>query len=148
MTAAMMVTTGRMTMPLIGMTSTLWLSILLCHVLSSTTAFQLHKVTAPTRRPEVGRLSMAATNPLTPNEKNPRLLVSEGMQSFRRGNIQESIDLFDQADSLVSDGSLRPFLWQRGISYYYADRFQDGSDQVRFVKSVSIRTTFQHGIVS
>ena len=63
---------------------------------------------------------------------NPRLLVSRGMNTFREGNVEESIQMFDRADNAAPDGSLRPFLWQRGISYYYADRFKEGSDQFRF----------------
>jgi lipoprotein NlpI len=52
------------------------------------------------------------------------------MQLFRQGDINGSIDLFDRADAM--DKSIRPFLWQRGISYYYADRFQEGSEQFRY----------------
>mmetsp|Transcript_12344 Transcript_12344/g.18585 ORF Transcript_12344/g.18585 Transcript_12344/m.18585 type:complete len:257 (-) Transcript_12344:66-836(-) len=62
----------------------------------------------------------------------PRQLVSIGMQRFREGEIQESIDLFDRADEAVPNGSLTPFLWQRGISLYYADKFQEGSNQFRY----------------
>lgn len=75
------------------------------------------------------RVNMASPSPST---DNPRLLVSQGMQTFREGNIKESIELFDRADRAVPDGSFRPFLWQRGISYYYADQFQEGSEQFRF----------------
>ena len=52
------------------------------------------------------------------------------MQRFRQADIPGSIELFDQAERL--DPSLRPFLWQRGISYYYANRCQEGSDQFRY----------------
>ncbi|KAL3807499.1 hypothetical protein ACHAXA_003990 [Cyclostephanos tholiformis] len=31
----------------------------------------------------------------------------------------------------VPRGSLTPYLWQRGISYYYLDRFRDGHEQFR-----------------
>jgi hypothetical protein len=62
------------------------------------------------------------------NIESPRQFVLQGMQRFRQGDIDGSIELFDRAESL--DSSLRPFLWQRGISYYYADQFQKGSDQV------------------
>lgn len=65
-------------------------------------------------------------------QASPRALVNAGMQAFREGKVKASIDLFDQADESVPDGSLRPFLWQRGISYYYNDDFQKGSDQFRF----------------
>lgn len=54
----------------------------------------------------------------------------QGMQRFRQADVDGSIALFDQAEKL--DSSLRPFLWQRGISYYYANRFQEGSDQFRY----------------
>jgi lipoprotein NlpI len=64
------------------------------------------------------------------NIESPRHFVLQGMQRFRQGDIDGSIELFDRAESL--DSSLRPFLWQRGISYYYADQFQKGSDQFRY----------------
>ena len=64
-----------------------------------------------------------------PNEA--RKLVFQGMEAFRRGNVDESISLFDKADALQPDGSLHPYLWQRGLSLYYADRFQEASDQFR-----------------
>ena len=60
--------------------------------------------------------------------ESPRQLVSQGMQLFRQADINGSIVRFDRAETV--DPSIRPFLWQRGISYYYADRFQEGSDQV------------------
>ena len=61
---------------------------------------------------------------------SPRQLVQSGMNAFINGDIDSSIKYFDRADRSVPNGSLKPYLWQRGISYYYADRFQDGSDQV------------------
>lgn len=60
----------------------------------------------------------------------PRKLIQLGMQYFKQGDVGGSIELFDRAEKV--DSSLRPFLWQRGISYYYADRFKDGSDQFRY----------------
>jgi hypothetical protein len=62
---------------------------------------------------------------------SPRQLVAQGMDAFRRGDVQGSIALFDQADAMTPDGSLAPFLWQRGLSYYYADQFEDASKQAR-----------------
>lgn len=67
----------------------------------------------------------------TSGSMSPRVLVQGGMQKFLNGDIPASIEYFDQADKSVPDGSLRPYLWQRGISYYYADRFEDGSRQFR-----------------
>eukprot|EP00566_Odontella_aurita_P037399 CAMPEP_0113539406 /NCGR_PEP_ID=MMETSP0015_2-20120614/7898_1 /TAXON_ID=2838 /ORGANISM="Odontella" /LENGTH=203 /DNA_ID=CAMNT_0000439077 /DNA_START=246 /DNA_END=857 /DNA_ORIENTATION=- /assembly_acc=CAM_ASM_000160 len=62
---------------------------------------------------------------------SPRALVSRGMSVFSAGDVAGSIEIFDQADAAVPDGSLRPYLWQRGLSYYYADQFREGSEQFR-----------------
>ena len=51
------------------------------------------------------------------------------MNQFRNGNIKESIVTFNQAEEI--DNTITPFLWQRGISYYYANMFQEGSNQFR-----------------
>eukprot|EP00545_Synedropsis_sp_CCMP1620_P005870 CAMPEP_0119018230 /NCGR_PEP_ID=MMETSP1176-20130426/18872_1 /TAXON_ID=265551 /ORGANISM="Synedropsis recta cf, Strain CCMP1620" /LENGTH=242 /DNA_ID=CAMNT_0006972183 /DNA_START=81 /DNA_END=812 /DNA_ORIENTATION=+ len=86
-------------------------------------------------QPAVRRTSSVAPLPMVASptgSENPRRLVSYGMQAFREGKIQKSIDLFNQADEGVPDGSLRPFLWQRGISYYYKDDFSKGSEQFRY----------------
>jgi hypothetical protein len=74
----------------------------------------------------------ASTAPLfsSPSDRNEaRKFVSQGMETFRKGDVPQSIELFDRAD--VIDSSMRPFLWQRGLSLYYADRFKDASDQFR-----------------
>ena len=75
----------------------------------------------------------AATTTTTTNSgttENPRQLVAEGMRAFRTGDVPGSISFFDRAE--VADASMRPYLWQRGISYYYDGQFQAGSDQFRF----------------
>jgi hypothetical protein len=64
--------------------------------------------------------------------ESPRTLIRKGMQSFRDGDVSASLDYFDRADNAVDDGSLKPYLWQRGISYYYLDQFRKGSDQVSY----------------
>ena len=69
--------------------------------------------------------------------ESPRTLIRKGMQFFRDGDVSSSLTYFDRADNAVSDGSLRPYLWQRGISYYYLDMFREGSDQARCVYSKS-----------
>lgn len=61
---------------------------------------------------------------------SPRECVLQGMQAFRRGRVVESLELFDQAESL-SNGRLTPYLWQRGISYYYLDDFSKARRQFR-----------------
>mmetsp|Transcript_28244 Transcript_28244/g.33437 ORF Transcript_28244/g.33437 Transcript_28244/m.33437 type:complete len:291 (+) Transcript_28244:21-893(+) len=78
-------------------------------------------------------LSSSSTNnneqPPSSDNYSSKQLVGLGMRSFQEGNVQGSIDYFDRADKM--DASLRPYLWQRGISYYYMNRFQEGSDQFR-----------------
>jgi tetratricopeptide (TPR) repeat protein len=49
------------------------------------------------------------------------------MEVFRQGKINESIDFFDQA--ATNRPSIMPYMWQRGLSYYYADRFQEAAQQ-------------------
>lgn len=58
-----------------------------------------------------------------------RQLIGQGMQSFRDGDVEGSIRYFDQAE--VTEPSMTPFLWQRGLSYYYADQFDAASKQFR-----------------
>jgi len=62
---------------------------------------------------------------------NSRAFVSAGMRIFASGDVAGSIDAFDRSEAAVPDGSLTPYLWQRGISYYYADSFREGSEQFR-----------------
>eukprot|EP00933_Yihiella_yeosuensis_P071717 TRINITY_DN79955_c0_g1_i1.p1 TRINITY_DN79955_c0_g1~~TRINITY_DN79955_c0_g1_i1.p1 ORF type:complete len:385 (+),score=62.24 TRINITY_DN79955_c0_g1_i1:141-1157(+) len=54
--------------------------------------------------------------------------MRQGMQAFSRGKVDESIKLFDQA---ANNDYPKAMLWQRGLSLYYADRFEDGATQFR-----------------
>ena len=58
---------------------------------------------------------------------NPQLYVQRGMTRFKLGLIADSIADFDQAELL--NPSLTPYLWQRGLAYYYAERFEEGARQ-------------------
>jgi tetratricopeptide (TPR) repeat protein len=49
------------------------------------------------------------------------------MVYFKLGKIAESIQDFDHAEKL--DIQITPYLWQRGLSYYYAERFTEGVKQ-------------------
>jgi len=53
--------------------------------------------------------------------------VREGMSAFAAGRVEEAIKLYDSA--IESNPGTRPYLWQRGLALYYADRFADGADQ-------------------
>ncbi|MBF2025293.1 MAG: hypothetical protein IGS48_00800 [Oscillatoriales cyanobacterium C42_A2020_001] len=61
------------------------------------------------------------------NPTNAKAYVRRGMARFKLAQIQESIQDFDQAEQLQP--SLTPYLWQRGLAYYYADRFEEGAKQ-------------------
>jgi tetratricopeptide (TPR) repeat protein len=60
-------------------------------------------------------------------KNNPNAYIRRGMVKFQLAKIDESIDDFDTAEKL--DSRLKPYLWQRGLSYYYADRFAEGAQQ-------------------
>jgi lipoprotein NlpI len=60
---------------------------------------------------------------------------TRGMRHFREGKIAESIRDFDRAAEL--DPTLAPQLWQRGISDYYAGKFDEGRRQFELHKTVN-----------
>lgn len=60
---------------------------------------------------------------------DPRSLVRSGMQKFDSGNVQGSLQDFDAA--LIAQPSIRPYLWQRGLSLYYTEDFEEGARQFR-----------------
>jgi tetratricopeptide (TPR) repeat protein len=60
-----------------------------------------------------------------PND--PNAYVRRGMANFKLAKIDESIQDFDRAEQL--EPRLTPYLWQRGLSYYYAERFEEGAKQ-------------------
>jgi lipoprotein NlpI len=61
--------------------------------------------------------------------------LARGMRHFRENKIAESIRDFDRAAEL--DPQLAPQLWQRGISDYYAGKFEEGQRQLELHKTVN-----------
>jgi lipoprotein NlpI len=61
--------------------------------------------------------------------------VDRGMQAFQANKIAESLRDFDRAAELDPAGA--PFLWQRGISDYYAGKFPEGRRQFESHKTVN-----------
>ena len=59
--------------------------------------------------------------------KNPNAYIRRGMVNFQLAKIDESLQDFDMAEQL--DVRIKPYLWQRGLSYYYAQRFAEGAKQ-------------------
>lgn len=54
-------------------------------------------------------------------------LVDQGVKDFRNGDVKHSLQLFDEAIQLKP--SVKPYLWQRGISLYYDNQFKQCSQQ-------------------
>ncbi len=61
--------------------------------------------------------------------------IDRGMHAFQANKIAESVRDFDRAAELDPAGA--PFLWQRGISDYYAGKFQEGRRQFESHKTVN-----------
>lgn len=59
--------------------------------------------------------------------EDPRAYIGRGMVNFKLARIIPSIQDFDRAEELNS--SITPYLWQRGLSYYYAKRYVEGAQQ-------------------
>lgn len=64
---------------------------------------------------------------LASDPEEPNAWVRLGMAHFKLAQIQESIQAFDRAAAL--DPAIAPYLWQRGLSYYYAGRFAAAAEQ-------------------
>jgi len=54
-------------------------------------------------------------------------LSRRGMAAFTQNNVEESITLFDAAEA--KDPRFRTRLWQRGLSYYYAKKYDAAAEQ-------------------
>jgi tetratricopeptide (TPR) repeat protein len=75
------------------------------------------------------------TRSLAVDPHHPQLYIQRGMARFQLGDIAAAIDDFDRAEDL--NPALTPYLWQRGIAYYYAERFGDGARQFEVDLSVN-----------
>nr|WP_217650448.1 hypothetical protein [Spirulina major] len=53
--------------------------------------------------------------------------IQRGMARFMAAEIEGAIADFDQAEQL--DPTVTPYLWQRGLAYYYAERYEEGARQ-------------------
>ncbi|XP_071696675.1 uncharacterized protein [Rutidosis leptorrhynchoides] len=57
------------------------------------------------------------------------IAIRRGMILFRQGDVAGSVSEFDNAIKL--DPRQKAYLWQRGLSLYYLDRFEEGAGQFR-----------------
>jgi lipoprotein NlpI len=67
------------------------------------------------------------THHLDTDPYQPQVYIQRGMIYFKLGHIAAAIADFDRAEHLKP--ALTPYLWQRGLAYYYAERFADGARQ-------------------
>src|SRR5437773_2721569 len=58
-----------------------------------------------------------------------------GAEQFKLGHIQQSLADFDRAIQL--DPAQAPYHWQRGITLYYAGRYEDGRKQFELHQTVN-----------
>ncbi|KAL9265952.1 hypothetical protein AKJ16_DCAP09091 [Drosera capensis] len=57
------------------------------------------------------------------------IAIRRGMQLFREGDVAGAVLEFDRAIEL--DPRQKAYLWQRGLSLYYLNRFEEGAEQFR-----------------
>jgi len=67
------------------------------------------------------------TRDLATDPHQPQGYIQRGMISFKLGHVAAAIADFDRAEHL--NPALTPYLWQRGLAYYYVERFADGAKQ-------------------
>lgn len=67
--------------------------------------------------------------------QSPNELFREGVELFFAAKPVESAERFDAL--IKADPTAEPELWQRGLSLYYADRFQDGREQFEVHRTVN-----------
>ena len=68
---------------------------------------------------------------------DPRAYIQRGMVNFKLARISESIADFDRAEAL--NPGLTPYLWQRGLSYYYIGEYAAGAKQFEIDLTVNDR---------
>ncbi|OVA02603.1 Tetratricopeptide repeat-containing domain [Macleaya cordata] len=77
--------------------------------------------------PSVSGIWDALTGGNSPREAV--ISIRKGMLLFRQGDVSGSLTEFDRAIEL--DPRQKAYLWQRGLSLYYLDRFEEGAEQFR-----------------
>ncbi len=82
-------------------------------------------------------IPLAAGQDATNKEANPQFLLKRGIEHFFAGRIKESLEDWDQELKLAPQR--RPYHWQRGLSLYYAGRYEDGVAQFESHQTVNAR---------
>ena len=87
----------------------------------------LHLSSTRRRLAAAAPASIAALAARPAYASDARTSARNGMAAFEKGEVEQSITLFDAAEE--ADPRYATRLWQRGLSYYYADRFTDARKQ-------------------
>ncbi|KAJ1618462.1 hypothetical protein T492DRAFT_1092494 [Pavlovales sp. CCMP2436] len=80
-------------------------------------------------------------------ESSPSQLIRDGEGRFRAGDVEGSVAAFDAA--LAKEPRVAPYLWQRGIALYYADKFAEAAEQFRRdveVNPADVEEALWHGV--
>merc|ERR1719491_1371845 len=72
-------------------------------------------------------IALGISHPSNSAEAAMDPIVSDGMSAFARGDVARSIQIYDQI--IRAEPRRTPYLWQRGLSLYYAQRYKDGAEQ-------------------
>ncbi|BAQ64106.1 hypothetical protein [Geminocystis sp. NIES-3709] len=76
---------------------------------------------------------------------DPRMYIYRGMIYFKLVRLKESLLDFNKAEEL--NPQLTPYLWQRGITYYYLKKYAKGARQFEVdlsVNSLDVEETLWH----
>lgn len=74
-----------------------------------------------------------------------RMYIYRGMVHFKLGKLFQSLQDFNKAEEL--NPQLTPYLWQRGITYYYLTKYKKGARQFELdlsVNSQDVEETLWH----
>lgn len=67
--------------------------------------------------------------------QSPQLLLNRAVEEFEGGHFTASLETFDSLIRLAPDQA--PYLWQRGIALYYAQRYADCRRQFESHRTVN-----------
>lgn len=66
---------------------------------------------------------------------DPKLHIKRGMTNFKLGRLQQSLKDFNKAEEL--NPQLTPYLWQRGLTYYYLGKYSKAGRQFELDLSIN-----------
>jgi hypothetical protein len=80
-------------------------------------------------------LALTLTGSNHAQDVSARDLLNEGIQDFFDAKIKESVAAFDLL--IKASQEIKPQLWQRGLSLYYAEKYKEGREQFEVHQTVN-----------